>query len=383
MSNDKNNPGDGKTAASALNAPGPLVDLALVASLATQLEEAKQAPLTIPEICGDDLDTDALDPDKLLVVQQGKVLDLSAALLPVERITQTHADPESFAGAVRRWGRRDMTVQFMHPKDNRVVAWLDYHEDRSYLPKLLDHKRKVTATMAKEVEVVVAGAKADAATEAQKAELEQVQQALQAAASKVQQALQAAASKVQLWPDDAKSWSQNRQERRRVPRERVDLHLVPSEEFLAWTGIAGKEIEQATFAEFVEGHIEDIEGNETYAHGGAFLKVALELEGRRDVTWESKANVQTGDRHLVWKEQTGAVGGTIVPRRLRLLLRPFRGMPRREYIAAVQFRALPKGVTFRLDFLRLETVQAEARAEVASLLQTRTGYPVYVGEATS
>ncbi len=371
MSYDKNNPGDGKTAASALNAPGPLVDLALVASLATQLEEAKQAPLTIPDIYGDDFDTDNLDPDKLLVVQQGKVLDLSAALLPVERITQTHTEPASFAAAVLRWGRRDMTVQFMHPRDNRVVAWLDYHEDRSYLPKLLDHKRKVTATMAKEVEVVVAGAKADAATEAQKAELEQVQQALQAAASKVQ-----------ACPDDAKSWSQDKEERRRLPRERVDLHLVPSEEFLAWTGISGKEIEQAAFAEFVEGHIEDIEGNETYAHGSAFLKVAMELEGRRDVTWESRANTQTGDRQLVWKEQTGAVGGTSVPRRLRLMLRPFQGMPRREYIAAVQFRALPKGVTFRLDFLRLATVQAEARAEVAAQLQASTGYPVYVGEAT-
>lgn len=168
--------------------------------------------------------------------------------------------------------------------------------------------------------------------------------------------------------------------RRRDPQEFVTLKLLPSEEYAAWAALNGKEIEQQAFAEFIELHIEDVAGDgQTYASGNQFLKIAMELEARKDVQWAAKVNPQTGDRSMSWKESTGAEGATVVPKRVLLRLRPYQGAPQMDYLAALAFRAQPSGVKFKLTFIGLDRAREAARALVAETIEEKAGFPVFDG----
>ena len=347
------------------NRAGTYIDLALVANLAREAETAKAKILTMGEIA-----ERYVDPDKLIVVRDGQKLDLSEALLKPEQISQVHTEPASFVAALKRWGRRDMTVQFLHPKNAEVVAYLDYHEDRTHIARALNFRR---AELENAVKAKVQRTATEAATPEENGPPDSAKK------DALGELIRAAMQQTPL-PADTRSWSLDRIERRAAPREVIKLNLQRSEEWNAWMRLNGQEIKQELFAAFIEQNVGDIQadGGE-YPTGNAFLRVALELEGRRDVEWQASTDLQTGDRKLVWKEATGAKGGQSVPRRLRVVLRPFIGFEARAYTATVAFRANASGVTFKLEFQKLETIDNLVRTELAERLAQETGYPVYAG----
>ena len=340
--------------------PAPLVDLALVRDLALQKAEAESRPILLTELLGKKADELPLHESKLIFIHQGKKLDLSDALMPPESFFQTHTTVDSFCEAIERWSRSEMTVVAIHPSDDRLVAVLDYYRDRRYLNARKEWEREQNKGM---LEMVVKAVRNAGENEEHQAEAE-------AAAASLSRKLDI--------PANCQSFCQDEEQRREPPMETLVLKLQASEEYAAWVGLNGKEMEQQAFVEFLELHIQDVQGDgQVFAGANQLLKVAMELEARKDVQWASRVNPQTGDRSMVWKETTGAEGGTVVPKRVQLLLRPWVGTNAMHYVAGLSFRASPQGVKFKLTFIGLDRCREAARAMVADQVAEATGYPVF------
>lgn len=348
-----------------------MIDLALVARLAAKAED----PVALADLAPD-APWNTANP---AILAQGKVVNLDEHLVPVERINAAITTAPSFVDALERWGRLGMTTIWVDPVADLVIAVLDDVADRAH------ERRRIEARRAR-LEAMLASGELPAVPEIK------LKDGLEGKALEEAKALRDAVKEklTEKWaeasqtPADQRLWVMDEEHRRTKPEERLVLRLQKSEEYVAWTQLNGKEVEQAAFAKFIDEHIEDIDGDgDTYPAGNVVQKVAIELEGRSGVDWEARVNPQTGARVLVWKETVGTVGNFAVPRVIRLRLRPWVGAPAQLHVVSLGYRVVNRELRFRLDFRRLDTRREEARTDLATFIADRTGYPVFVGTPTT
>lgn len=167
------------------------------------------------------------------------------------------------------------------------------------------------------------------------------------------------------------------------------MPLVFTQEWIDWSGISGRAIDQRKFAEFIEEHLHCIHN----PAASEVLTVATFLEGKRNVTFKSAAILSNGDRQLQWEEntETKGAGDTKVPSEITLRIPVYRGAEDEttvEIRALLRYRIAEGKLTFEVKLMNVDKVAdgafAEVVKELGELLKSKEiTAPVILGNVTT
>lgn len=160
--------------------------------------------------------------------------------------------------------------------------------------------------------------------------------------------------------------------------EQARWSLTTPAESAAWFGIDGKAMSQVAFAEFLE----DYAGAIVSPDQADVIQVARELQAKKNVTWKSAQRLQDGAVDLQFSEELEAKTskGTVeIPETLGLRLCMFDGVDPREFKARLRYRFDDGKLTFTVRILHLAQIREAVLMEVAGVVETATGLPVYLG----
>lgn len=168
---------------------------------------------------------------------------------------------------------------------------------------------------------------------------------------------------------------------------RATLALQPTPEWARWLGICGKDLDQRTFAEFIEDNAADVvapEATPGAPNAADLMQVATTLQVKTDVRFASSVNLQNGQVQLRYEEMiNGSWGGEnamAVPQAFWIGIVPFRGGDR--YMAKIRLRYRGTGgkANFRLEMERPHKIVEAAFRDTKAIIETETGIKVWIGE---
>lgn len=152
-------------------------------------------------------------------------------------------------------------------------------------------------------------------------------------------------------------------------RHVITLALEPSREWLTWTKASGKNMDQVTFAGFLEDNLPDI----AEPAGAAILQMASSLEVKKSVQFASSVRLDNGQHQLSYLEDiqgSSTKGSLQVVDRFTLGLAPWRGLPLYKVEARLRYRMAEGKVAFWIDLLRPHKVVEAAWVDVCAGVTT-------------
>jgi uncharacterized protein YfdQ (DUF2303 family) len=150
-------------------------------------------------------------------------------------------------------------------------------------------------------------------------------------------------------------------------------------EYKAWIGGNGRARTQMEFAQFIEQHVEDVADG----FGGTLLKIALNLQVKKDVTFVSQQRMEDGSVKLTYNEDvtgTSTVGQLVIPPTFALQIQPFYGGPTYRIECRFRFRLDGRVASFWYEMVRIEKLIEVALQTVREGIETGTGLTVLAGE---
>lgn len=167
---------------------------------------------------------------------------------------------------------------------------------------------------------------------------------------------------------------------------RVVMKLEPTPEWVRWLGICGKDLDQRTFAEFIEDNAADVVVPEDQAkapNAQELMQVATTLQIKTDVRFASSVNLQNGQIQLRYEEMIngtwGGEGGIAVPQAFHIGVVPFRGGQR--YLARIRlrYRGTSGKASFRLEMERPHKIVEAAFRDTKAMIEGETEITVWIG----
>jgi uncharacterized protein YfdQ (DUF2303 family) len=161
---------------------------------------------------------------------------------------------------------------------------------------------------------------------------------------------------------------------------RVQLELVKSEGWKAWTQNNGKLLSQVDFAELIEARAIDM----VHPTAAEMLELAQTFEAKKDVEFLSSSLLDSGQRQLVFKETTtaksGQRGDIEIPKEFELGLSPFEGGDPYRVIARFRYRITGEGrLLLGYVLTRPEDVNREAFSQLVTDVADNVDHPVFKG----
>jgi hypothetical protein len=108
-------------------------------------------------------------------------------------------------------------------------------------------------------------------------------------------------------------------------KRRVQIALVHTPEWEAWAAFDRKMVPQATFAEFIDEHLEDVR----HPSAADMLEIAQSLEATTGVQFRQATRLQDGQRQFTYNEDTNASAGPggqlVIPDEFTIALTPWQG----------------------------------------------------------
>lgn len=171
-------------------------------------------------------------------------------------------------------------------------------------------------------------------------------------------------------------------------RHTVEFRLLHTPEWKAWTGISGRKMSQADFAEFVEENLPDI----IEPASAEVLEAIRTVSGERNISFKSAKNLANGDTQIIWKENTETAAGTqgeaALPSFLMLRLPVYRGAEKAttfDVKAFLRYRISEGKLSFELKLHRPEVAVDLAFDELVAGFRSalEADVPVYLGSVTA
>lgn len=164
---------------------------------------------------------------------------------------------------------------------------------------------------------------------------------------------------------------------------RAVLQLRRSDEWKAWTSLAGEWATQHDLALFLEEHLQDI----AEPDGSTLLEVTETFHATSDATFTSTRRMADGSQHLVWKEDVNATAGrgqqASIPTDLVLHLRPWIGVDPVPVAGKFRFRVRDGQLRLRVDLLRTDEASRDAVEQAAIEVAEHLTLPVIEGTPPS
>ena len=149
---------------------------------------------------------------------------------------------------------------------------------------------------------------------------------------------------------------------------RVQLEFRPTPQWAKWTGIDGKMMSQAAFAEFIEDNMADISD----PAGARMLEIATHLEATRTVNFKSAIRLSNGNIQFHNNEDTEAkvaAGKIDVPEIITLGLAPLQGLPLYSVPARFRYRITEGKLTLGVKLQRIEDLMTSVLNDVVSKIE--------------
>lgn len=165
-------------------------------------------------------------------------------------------------------------------------------------------------------------------------------------------------------------------------RDHRAVYACPlSREWATWNGASGKQMDQATFASFLEDNLPDI----AEPAAADMLEIARSLEAKKRVNFASGLRLSNGQTQLTYEETiegTAAKGRIHVPETFVIGIAVLEGGDRYRVEARLRYRIADGGkLTMWFDLLRPHKVLEDAANFVWQAIEAETGLKVFNGMA--
>lgn len=148
----------------------------------------------------------------------------------------------------------------------------------------------------------------------------------------------------------------------------VTMQLKRSPEWLAWSQLSGKLIEQSELARFLEEHILEVIDPD----GSTLIEVTQTFHATQGVTFKSSQQLHSGEQRLVWEEDLQATAGigkhVDIPTDLTIRLRPWLGVDPIDLAAKFRFRISSGQLRLAVELLRMEETSRAAVEKAAAAI---------------
>ncbi|WP_232629133.1 DUF2303 family protein [Methylobacterium sp. Leaf118] len=144
-----------------------------------------------------------------------------------------------------------------------------------------------------------------------------------------------------------------------------------SEEWTRWSRVDGVAMPQAKFAEFLEENLQDI----VEPAGASVLEVALQLQSKKKVQFDSGVRLQDGSTQLTYREEVeaGTKGNVKIPTEFVIGIPVFFGGDRYKIKAFLRYRIDEGKLAFHIVLHRKQFVLQDAVQTTAKAVGEETG----------
>ncbi len=163
---------------------------------------------------------------------------------------------------------------------------------------------------------------------------------------------------------------------------RAEIKFRPTPQWVKWTSIDGKMMDQTPFAEFIEDNLEDI----ATPSGATMLEIATYLEATRTANFKSGVRLANGMvqfQNLESIEAKVGAGAVDVPEVFTLALSPIQGVPSYGVPARFRYRIVDGRLKLGIKLQRVEDLMDKVLAEVLAKIERGTNISVFDGIAPS
>lgn len=159
---------------------------------------------------------------------------------------------------------------------------------------------------------------------------------------------------------------------------RASYHCPRSPEWKAWTGLDGKPMRQADFADFIESRLEDLRTVDGLPQPLEVLQVARQLNIKTKGEFRREYNPTNGDSILVNKTET-AEGSTVIPRAFAIAVPVFEGGELYQVEVRVRFAIGELGPMFTFVMHRRAEIERSAFNDVRTKVASETKRLILAG----
>lgn len=152
---------------------------------------------------------------------------------------------------------------------------------------------------------------------------------------------------------------------------RASYTMPFSEEWSRWARVDGVAMPQAKFAEFLEENLQDI----VEPAGASVLEVALQLQSKKKVQFDSGVRLQDGSTQLTYREEVeaGTKGNVKIPTEFVIGIPVFFGGDRYKIKAFLRYRIEEGKLAFHIVLHRKQFILQDAVQTTAKLVGEQTG----------
>ena len=161
----------------------------------------------------------------------------------------------------------------------------------------------------------------------------------------------------------------------------ASFSVRPTPAWAAWLAADGKQQNQDQFCEFVE----KWRGLFQEPTAAEMLELARYIEGKKEGQFTFGKRLQTGDRQILWKEDTqirsGASGGepTAIPEIVKVCIPLFEGTEPVPVSAWLRVSVSHGAVSFKLETRDLDKTVRESLTLLRNMIRDETSLLVYLG----
>jgi len=157
---------------------------------------------------------------------------------------------------------------------------------------------------------------------------------------------------------------------------KATLKLRRSEEFARWDKFIQEGWhDQMNLARFLEENSSDVEAPDP----ARLIELSRDFQAEEGKVVNSKSNTQTGDRTLVFEQETKMRSEIVVPQKITLQIPLYYGESDVTLEAYFRYRANDGKAIFRLEWRRLEFIRQATFEQIAAELTDATGVPSFLG----
>ena len=160
---------------------------------------------------------------------------------------------------------------------------------------------------------------------------------------------------------------------------KIQLDVAPCADFVDWTDNEGRQFQQEEFAEWIEERARFF----VEPKAAVMLEIATSLVATRECQFERSADLQSGDHHLRYTEQTEAKAGVKqdleIPKTFTVGLPYQIGGNRLNLEVLLRFRIRSGELFFSYRMPEKDEIRKEHFSQYVDELRTHANGPVYLG----
>lgn len=155
-------------------------------------------------------------------------------------------------------------------------------------------------------------------------------------------------------------------------RHTCELKLDLTRDAQKWIQATGKTFGQTALAEFLE----DMDHTIIEPQAADVRDIVMSLQGKTDVAWKSRRNLDDGTVQLQY-EENGVTGGVTFPHSLRVAVQLHQSVAPTDFQVRLSYRMKDGDLTFGIKVIGMEKAIEDSELAIRELIEEQTGLQVF------